>query len=125
MTKNQIANAAPLFGLPKLASLYLEGNKLTDIKGIGALKWLGMLSLKGNQIVDLSPLEPLAELRFLFIDNNQITDLAPLHRMLKKDLEGNRSFAPYISLFMGGNPYTKESKKLLEELKALKLRMIE
>jgi hypothetical protein len=70
-------------------------------------------------------LEPLAELRFLFIDNNKITDLAPLHRMLKKDLEGNKSFAPYISLFVGGNPYSEESKKLLEELKTLKLRVVE
>lgn len=108
----------PLFKLPKVWTLYLEGNQVSDITGIGSMKWLSMLSLKGNKVTDLAPLEPLAELQFLFLENNQITDFSPLHRMWKKDNDGSREWAPYCQIFIEGNPVSDASKKLIEELKA-------
>ena len=117
LTNNQIKDASAVFKLPKLWTLYLEGNQVTSIAGIGQLKWLSMLSLKGNQVVDVAPLEPLAELQFLFLDNNKITDLAPLQRMMKKDFDGAKEWAPYCNIYVGGNPLTDASKKIIEELK--------
>ncbi|WP_075087043.1 hypothetical protein [Verrucomicrobium spinosum] len=82
-----------------------------------------MLSLKNNQIVDVAPLEPLTELRWIFLDGNKVVDLLPLQRMLKKDLDGARRFAPYLNLYLGGNPLSEDSKKVVEELKAAHLRI--
>ena len=82
------------------------------------MKWLSMLSLKGNGVTDIAPLEPLTELQFLFLDGNKITDFAPLHRMWKKDNESNREWAPYCQIFIGGNPISEPSKKLIEEMKS-------
>ena len=106
-----------LFKLPKVWTLYLEGNQVTNIAGIGGMKWLSMLSLKGNGVTDLSPLEPLMELQFLFLENNQITDLTPLHRMWKKDNDGAREWAPYCQIFLTECPLSDASKALVEELK--------
>jgi internalin A len=85
-------------------TLYLEGNQVANLQGIGSMKWLSMLSLKGNGVTDISPLEPLTELQFLFLEGNKITDLTPLHRMWKKDNDGAREWAPYCQLFIEGNP---------------------
>ena len=82
-----------------------------------------MLSLKGNQVVDISPLEPLAELQFLFLDGNKVTDLAPLHRMMKKDFDSSKEWAPYCNVYLDGNPLTDASKKLVDELKKLGARI--
>jgi Leucine-rich repeat (LRR) protein len=82
-----------------------------------------MLSLKGNQVADLAPLEPLNDLRFLFLEGNKVTDLAPLHRMLKKDMDGPREFAPYLQIYLEGNPLSDASKGLMEEMKKMGLRI--
>ena len=72
-----------------------------------------------NQVADISPLEPLAQLQFLFLDGNKITDVAPLHRMMKKDFDGAKEWAPYCNVYLDGNPLTDASKKLVDELKKM------
>ena len=57
-------------------------------------------------------------------NNNQITDLAPLIAMLKEDLEGEKRFAPYLQIYLRGNPLrSDEAKAQLREMKELKLRV--
>ena len=112
-----------LFKLPKVWTLYLDGNKVSNLQGIGALKWLSMLSLKGNQVADLTPLEPLMDLQFLFLDKNPVADITPLHRMWKKDNDGAREWAPYCQIFLTGCPLNEASKKLAAELKTAGARL--
>jgi internalin A len=123
LSGNAIKDASPVFACTKLWSLYLDGNQLTSLQGIGALRGLTTLSLRKNSISDLSPLEPLEQLNMLFLENNQVADLAPLHRMLKKDFEGRKRFAPFLRIWLNGNPLNEDSKKLVEELKQLGCRI--
>jgi Leucine-rich repeat (LRR) protein len=112
-----------LFKLPKVWTLYLEGNQVAKIDGIGGMRWLSMLSLKGNKVVDIAPLEGLTELKFLFLDDNQIADFSPLHRMWKKDQAGERKWSPYCQIFTTGNPINEASKALLEEMRVAGARL--
>jgi internalin A len=123
LSDNQIKDATPVFSCTKLWSLYLDGNKLTGIQGVGALHGLTTLSLRKNALTDLSPLEPLEQLNMIFLENNQLADVAPLHRMLKKDFEGRKRFAPFVRIWLNGNPLSDESKKLVDELKHLGCRI--
>jgi uncharacterized protein (TIGR03067 family) len=126
LSHNQISNLAPLSGLASLASLYLTGNQVRDIAPLGQLSKLASLSLGNNQIQDISPLAkvtaittlelkdnqirdltPLAkesELSLLLLQNNKITDLTPLVNAVKADYEGSKRFAPYLRLYIAGNP---------------------
>ncbi|MGI8601656.1 MAG: leucine-rich repeat domain-containing protein [Verrucomicrobiales bacterium] len=119
LSKNQIKDAAPAFACAKLWSLYLDENQVGSIQGIGSLKGLTTLSLRKNAVTDIAPLEPLEQLNMLFLENNQVADVAPLHRMLKKDMEGQKRFAPFLRIWLAGNPLSEDSKKLIEELKGL------
>ena len=54
----------------------------------------------------------------LLISNNKIADLGPLVDMCKKDAQGDRRFAPYLEVYLGGNPI--DVKKKTEQTEALK-----
>ena len=94
----------PLEGLPKLSSLYLEGNQIKDVAPLAKIRWLANLDLNGNQVEDISPLAGLTELRFTFLQNNKLKDFGPLVEMAKKDAAGKKRFAPYWKLYLDGNP---------------------
>ena len=47
----------------------------------------------------------------LLISGNKIADLGPLVEMCKKDAEGDRRFAPYLEVYLGGNPIDDKTKK--------------
>jgi internalin A len=117
LSNNQIADISPLFGLPRLTSLYLDQNQITSIAGINNLKRLSSLSLSRNQIADVSPLNGLTGLYHLFLEDNRISDLAPLYDMAKKDHDGEKRFAPFINLYLKGNPLKASARTQLNGLK--------
>jgi Leucine-rich repeat (LRR) protein len=114
LSQNQISDISPVLNMRKLASLYLDGNKIKSIQGLGTLGGLSSLSLKNNSIRDISPLVGLNGLYYLFLEGNRIGDLTPLVEMARKDTEGERRFAPYLNLYLKGNPVKRSQVTKLE-----------
>ncbi len=123
---NQISDLSPILKLPKLGSIYLKNNQITKIDGLGGAGREGQiwsLGLSGNRIQDLGPIRGLKPQSFLFLEDNQIADLGPLVEMMKADLAGEKRFAPYVQVYLKGNPLSEAGKKQVEELKAMKVRI--
>jgi internalin A len=141
VSNNQIEKLEPLSGLSSLTALYMGGNAINDIAPLAPLTKLSTLSAPKNQIKDLSPLEkvtklsvldlsdnhvenigPLSkqtELSLLMIERNQIKDLKPLVESAKADAGGPKRFAPYLRLYLSGNPLPDATKSAqLEAFKA-------
>jgi hypothetical protein len=145
LSNNQITKVEPLAGLTSLSALYLGGNKLTDIAPIGSLTRLSSLYLAGNQIKDISPLakvtristldlkenqiedlSPLTkqtDIRLLMLERNKIADLAPLVTLAEADSKGEKRVAPYLRLFLAGNPLKDGAKAQVEALKKFGVRI--
>src|SRR5579863_788149 len=126
LSDNQIASAQPLSTLVKLSALYMAGNKIVDVAPLAKLERLSSLDLARNQIVDLAPLTnvgvlsllklsgnqiaditPLAKplsCRMLILENNKLTDLEPFVAAVKADAAGEKRFAPFLRLYLNGNP---------------------
>ncbi|MEX2560559.1 MAG: leucine-rich repeat domain-containing protein [Pirellulales bacterium] len=117
LSGNQIADLAPLEKLPKLTSLHLAANKITDIAPLAPLTKLSLLKLSGNCIEDISALGKLNNLSLLLLEKNKISDLAPLVESCKADAEGEKRFAPYLRLYLAGNPLSEAAKN--EQVPAL------
>ena len=115
---NQITDIYPLVNLRKLSSLYLDNNRIEAIDDVGNLRGLMTLSLNNNQVSDLSPLEGLNGLYYLFLEGNQIRTLEALVKIVKKDFEGEKRFAPFLKLYLQGNPLSTAAKK--SQIPALK-----
>jgi Leucine-rich repeat (LRR) protein len=81
------------------------------------------LDLKENQIKDISALTEMTELRFTFLERNQLPELSTLVDMAKKDLAGERRFAPYWKLYLTGNPLNEAGKSQVLELAKLGVRV--
>ena len=75
------------------------------------MRWLTTLDLTGNQLEKVDAISALSELDMLLISGNKIADLGPLVEMCKKDAEGDRRFAPYLEVYLGGNPIDDKTKK--------------
>ena len=140
LSKNQVTSVAPLGGLTHLSALYLSENKISNLDPLGNLSRLSSLSMAKNQvrelgplakinrlntldlndnaISDLAPLTKQTELRLLLLERNKITDLAPLVNMSKADAEGDKRFAPFLRLYLAGNPLSETAKS--QQLPALK-----
>jgi uncharacterized protein (TIGR03067 family) len=140
LSNNQVADVEPLGGLTSLSALYLSGNKISDLAPLAKLSKLASLSLghnqirtidalaqvtklttldlKDNQIEDLTPLTKQTEISLLMLERNKISDLAPLVALAKADAEGQKRFAPYLRLYLAGNPLSEEAKS--SQLGALK-----
>jgi Leucine-rich repeat (LRR) protein len=126
LSNNQIKDLTPLANLKKLWTLYADGNQITDLKPVAGLTQLTSLDLKGNQITDISPLAALTSLRYLALDGNKIRTLAPLVSSAKKDFAGDKSFAPYLKLYVARNPLTSAAKTAqLAELKSYGVTVID
>lgn len=146
LSNNEVSQVGPLSGLSSLFALYLNGNKITDISPLGGLVRLSSLSvgqnqirdigvlnkvtrlttldLKDNQITDLTPLMKQTELSLLMLDRNKISELKPLVTMAKADAEGAKRFAPYLRLYLAGNPLSQDAKtKQLAALKGFGVRI--
>jgi hypothetical protein len=145
LSDNQVSDLKPLAGLEALSALYLSGNKISDLQPLAGLKKLASLSLARNQIQNLSPLTGITRITTLDLGDNQIADLAPLKtqqelsllllqknkiadltslvEMVKKDTEGERRFAPYLRLYIEGNPLSPAARKQLDALKGYGVRV--
>jgi Leucine-rich repeat (LRR) protein len=126
LSNNKIEDVSPLGGLTALSALYLGGNAIQDIaplaplvklsslslgknriKQIGVLEKvtkLSVLDLRDNQVEDIGPLAKQTELKLLMIERNAIKDLKPLVDAAKADADGPKRFAPYLRLYIAGNP---------------------
>lgn len=112
---NKLTSLAALTNLPRLVTLYAETNSLRSIAGLENLRRLSGVSLAGNRLTDVAPLTGLRAPSFIFLERNRIRDLTPLQDWITNDLATTRSFAPYLQLYLQGNPLSSRSKKLVEE----------
>jgi Leucine-rich repeat (LRR) protein len=110
LSDNKVSDLTPLGGLASLSSLALGKNQVKDIGPLAKVTRLSTLELKDNQVVDLTPLKKQTELRILMLERNKITDLTPLVDTVKADAKGERRFAPYLRLFIAGNPLSDAAK---------------
>jgi internalin A len=118
LTGNKVTDVGPLGKLTKLASLYLGHNQVKDIGFLATVNNLTTLELNDNQISDLTPLAKQTQLSLVLLERNKITDLTPLVNMAKADAEGAKRFAPYLRLYLAGNPLSDAAKST--QLTALK-----
>jgi len=108
---NKITSPTPLAKLTKLSSLDLARNEIADAKDIsGLLPNLMTLILSENKLTDLSLFATSAPRMLLVLDKNQIADLAPLVESCKRDSEGEKRFAPFLRLYLIGNPLSDTAK---------------
>ncbi len=110
LTSNQVGDIAPLGNLSKLASLSLGHNQIRDISALAKVTKITTLELKENQISDITPLAKQTELSLLMLERNQITDLTPLATAAKVDGDGPKRFAPYLRLYVSGNPLSDAAR---------------
>ena len=143
---NRVADLGPLRGLERLSALYLPNNRVTElgpleesdgltsldlagngVKEVGPLAGLSRLSavtLSDNAITNVAPLAGLTDLRFLILKNNQVADLAPLVAAATADAAGPGRFAPYLRLYLAGNPLGEASEEQIAALEAAGVRVI-
>ena len=107
----------------RLVSLYLDGNRLKCIAGLESLRNLSSVSLSRNRISDVDPLAGLRAPSFFLLENNQIKDLWPILKACMDDARGPNNFAPFLNLYLKGNPLEKSGEEQLEELKKLGVRV--
>ena len=124
LSGNRVTDLGPLEGLEKLTSLDLAGNDVTDVGPLADLAWLSTVTLSDNRITDVGPLAGLSDLRFLILTGNAIEDLSPLAAAAEKDAAGPRRFAPYLRLYLAGNPLSDAAAGQVERLKAAGVRVI-
>jgi internalin A len=110
LSGNKISNIAPLEGLTKLWSLHLAKNGLQDIGPLTALSRLSTLGLNDNQIRTVAPLAHLTELNMVLLERNRITDVKPLVAAAAKDAAGPMRFAPFLQLYLAGNPLSADAR---------------
>ncbi len=107
---NKVSDIAPLAGLNRLWSLYLGKNQLQDIAPFAKLDRLSTLDLSDNQIQNVAPLASLTELNLVLLERNKIADLKPLVAAAAKDAAGPKRFAPFLRLYLAGNPLSTEAR---------------
>lgn len=125
LSRNALSDIKPVTGLRRLASLYLDGNLVTSVQGLGNLAWLGTLSLNDTGLSDLSGLDGVRNLNHLFVERNKLTDLGPLLAIVKRDAEGDQRFAPFLNLYLTGNPLSSAGKTTVTKLKSYGVRVKE
>lgn len=112
---NHVRTLSPVTHFHRLVSLYLENNQIRSLDGLETISTLSSLSVSDNHVVDLSPLRGLRSPTFLFLENNDIQDLGPLHVALRNDMAGQKNFAPFVQIYLSGNPLSTASQELLAQ----------
>src|SRR5207237_7988461 len=119
-----VKDISPLVPLTKLWSLSMAKNQIKDIKPLEKVNKLSNLDLNDNQVEDISPLTKQTELKLLQIERNRIKDLKPLVDAAKADAAGPKQFAPYLRVYLKGNPLSDTTKSAqLAALKAAQVRI--
>ncbi len=104
LSDNKLTSLEPIVGLSKIWTLYAARNPLGEITGINQLKWLSSLDLAGSHIESLDFLKGLTELHYVNLEGNKISDWGPLVSMAEEDAAGQKRFAPFLRLYIHGNP---------------------
>jgi hypothetical protein len=121
---NKIADVTPLGSLVKLSSLSLPHNQVKDIAALAAVARLSTLDLNENQVENVVPVAKQTEISLLMLEQNKIADLGPLVPWAKADAEGQKRFAPYMRLYLKGNPLSAAAfTKDVPALKAFGVRI--
>ena len=120
LSNNRINDFSPALKLTKLWSLYLDHNQITKLDGIASLKGLTTLSAGNNEITELAPLKGLTRLHFLFLENNKVANLDDLIGMAGVDYKGPKNFAPFLRLYMKGNPVDGAANSRLQFARLMK-----
>jgi Leucine-rich repeat (LRR) protein len=124
MANNKVAEITPLGELTRLSSLDLAKNEVADIKPVSKLTGLFTLKLSDNKIEDISPIPKRNTLKMLFLERNKITDLSPLVTAAQEDAAGEKRFAPFLRLYVEGNPLSDAAKgQQFEALKTAGVRL--
>jgi Leucine-rich repeat (LRR) protein len=110
LAENKIVELAPLAGLAGLSSLDLAKNQVTDIKPLGGIARFSVLKLSDNAIEDITPATQHPPQSMLLVERNKIADLTPLVAAAKADAEGKKNFAPFLRLYLAGNPLSDAAK---------------
>ena len=118
LAENAVTDLGPLKDSKKLTSLDVSKNKITDAGPLAGLPYLSAVTLSGNELTDVTPLAALPDVRFLILEENQIEDLSPLVTAAAEDAAGPRRFAPYLRLYLDGNPLSDAART--EQLPALR-----
>ena len=85
---------------------------------------LSLLKLSDNCIKDISGLPKQMQIRMLLLERNKIRDLANLVAAAKTDSESEKRFAPFLRLYLTGNPLSDVAKtKQVEALKGYGVRV--
>jgi len=80
---NRISDLAPLSGLTELTWLSLYENQIMNVTPLSELTNLKFLNLSANQINNISPLRVLTSLESLYLFENQLRDISPLSGMTR------------------------------------------
>jgi internalin A len=118
LSDNKITSLQPIVGLSKIWTLYAARNPLGEIAGINQLKWLSSLDLAGSHLESLDFLKGLTELHYVNLEDNKISDWGPLVSMAEEDAAGQKRFAPFLRLYIHGNPL--EADGVADQLAALR-----
>lgn len=76
--QSPVPTLEPLAGLQRLASVVVQGGRLTSIEAVATLPALSVLDIRGSDVADLTPLAQRTGLTYLVAPDNDISDLAPL-----------------------------------------------
>ena len=123
LENNKVSDISVVATLPRLVSLYLDDNPVRDVSPLAKLKWLERVGLNRCQVEDVAPLTASIYWKYIFLEDNKIADLAPLVEMCKRDLADRKRFAPFVRIYLNGNPLSEQGRAQLEELKALGIRL--
>ncbi len=107
---NSIKDIAALATLTKLWTLSAPKNQIKDITALEKITKLSVLDLRDNQVEDAGPLGKQTELTLLMIERNKIKDLKPLVDAAKTDSAGPKRFAPFLHVYLLGNPLSDAAK---------------
>ena len=140
LSDNQVSDVTVLAGLTKLSALYLAGNKIADVGPLGKLAKLSSLDLAKNQVANVAPLAEVKGLMLLKLSDNPLSDLSPVAKAppssllivertkiadlqglveaATADAAGPKRFAPFLRLYLAGNPLGEKAKG--EQLSALR-----
>ena len=112
---NGLTSLDPIAGLTKIWSLDASDNQLTDLSPVKDLSSLTTLNLSGNRLTSLEPIANLQRLNLLLAERNQISDLSTLVQMCREDYQSDRRFAPYLDVYLDGNPIESETFEIIRK----------
>lgn len=102
-----------LFECRHLEYLYLNHNKISDIRSLEKLTELKSLDLRSNQIYNLQSLEKLTALRNLILHDNKLTEI-PLF-IFQLNMEIKLGELDFRGLCLHGNPIESPPMEILKQ----------